>query len=188
MIDARLYQVGRNARTQDFDSGHRRAQKKSIKSAREVARWRSDGILVAAARGSLILTFLVRFRSHCPSNIDREVATKPRLSDPIHVRLFALVEKDAFDNLRKNRGDRDLHVPLLSGDPGVHWHILHRELKLDCQSPNFTTFLRASPTGTVRTSSDGAVQSARILPEYPTLQPSPKKIDAMGCRFIWFVS
>jgi hypothetical protein len=33
MIDATLYQVGRNARTQDFDSGHRRAQKKSIKSA-----------------------------------------------------------------------------------------------------------------------------------------------------------
>ena len=32
---------------------------------RAVARWRSDGILVAAARASLILPFLVRFRSCC---------------------------------------------------------------------------------------------------------------------------
>jgi hypothetical protein len=55
------------------------------------------------------------------------------------------VEKDAFDKLRKNRGDRDLHVPLLSGDPGVHWHILHRELKLDWQSPKFHNLAEGQP-------------------------------------------
>src|SRR5262249_18921805 len=53
---------------------------------------------------------------------------------------------------------------------------------------NFTTLAKPRPTGTVQTSSDGAVQSARMLPEYPRLQPSPKKIVAIGCKFIWFVS
>ena len=100
----------------------------------------------------------------------------------------ASLKQGALDKLRKDRNDKDLHVPLLSGDPGMHRHVLHRELKLDWQLPNFTTLAKPSPTGTVQTSSDGAFQFARILPEYPRLQPSPKKMVAMGCRFIWFVS
>src|SRR6516164_1014640 len=54
--------------------------------------------------------------------------------------------------------------------------------------PSFTTLAKPTPMGTVQTSSDGAFQFARILPEYPRLQPSPKKSVAIGCRFIWFVS
>jgi hypothetical protein len=34
MIDATLHQVGRNARTQDFDSDHKRAQDEEQQSAR----------------------------------------------------------------------------------------------------------------------------------------------------------
>ena len=102
--------------------------------------------------------------------------------------LFASLEQDALNKLRNDRSDRHLHVPLLSGDPGMHRHVLHRELNLDGQTPKLHHLAKPSPTGTVQTSSDGAFQSARILPEYPMLQPSPKKIDAMGCRFIWFVS
>ena len=45
--------------------------------------------------------------------------------------LLASLKQDAFDELRKDRSDRDLHVPLLSGYPGVHGHVLHRELNLD---------------------------------------------------------
>src|SRR5271165_2925817 len=61
-----------------------------------------------------------------------------------NVRLFdgtvepsASLEQGALDELRKDRSDRDLHVPFLSGDPGVHGHVLHPELKLDWQPPKF---------------------------------------------------
>ena len=46
------------------------------------------------------------------------------------VRLLSTsLEQDALNKLRKDRSDQDLHVPLLSGDPGMHRHVLHRELK-----------------------------------------------------------
>ena len=48
--------------------------------------------------------------------------------------------------------------------------------------PNFITLAKPSPTGTVQTSSDGAFQFARILPEYPRLQPSPKKSGGDGLQ------
>ena len=57
----------------------------------------------------------------------------------------------------------------------MHRHILHRELNLNGQAPNFTTLPKPSPTGTVQTFPDDPFQFARILPEYPMLQPSPKK-------------
>ena len=96
--------------------------------------------------------------------------------------LFASLEQDALNKLRKDRNDKDLHVPLLSGDPGMHRHVLHRELNLDWQTPKFHHLAKPSPTGTVQTSSDGAFQFARILPEYPRLQPSPKKIECDGLQ------
>src|SRR6478609_11860106 len=55
------------------------------------------------------------------------------------------LEQDALDELRKDRSDRDLHIPLLSGDPGVHWHVLHSELKLDWQSPKFHNLAQGQP-------------------------------------------
>ena len=61
--------------------------------------------------------------------------------------LFASLEQDALDKLRKDRNDKDLHVPLLSGDPGVHGHVLHRELKLDWQLPKFHHLGQAEPDG-----------------------------------------
>jgi hypothetical protein len=84
MIDATLHQVGRNARTQDFDSDHRRAQKNSRCDYKDTRTSPATGRLQV----ELILPFLVSFRFYCPSNFDREVAAKPRLSDLIHVRLF----------------------------------------------------------------------------------------------------
>src|SRR5512133_1064019 len=59
--------------------------------------------------------------------------------------LFALLEQDALDQLRNDRSDRDLHVPLLSGDPGVHGHVLHRELKLDGQTPQLCHLAYTEP-------------------------------------------
>src|SRR4029077_19998848 len=57
----------------------------------------------------------------------------------------ASLEQDALDELRKDRSDRDLHVPLLSGDPGVHGHILHRDLKLDWHPPKFRHLPQGKP-------------------------------------------
>jgi len=45
------------------------------------------------------------------------------------------LEEDAFDQLRNNRSDLDLHIPLLSGNPWVHGHVLHCELNFDGQTP-----------------------------------------------------
>jgi len=59
----------------------------------------------------------------------------------------ASLEQDALDELRNHRGDRDLHVPLLSGDSGMHWHVLHRELKLDGQTPQLYDLTYAEPYG-----------------------------------------
>ena len=42
--------------------------------------------------------------------------------------------------------------------------------------------------GTVQTSPDDAFQFARMLPEYPVLQPSAKKSCAIGWKFSWLVS
>ena len=59
----------------------------------------------------------------------------------------ASLEQHTLNELRKDRNDKDLHVPLLSGDPGVHRHVLHRELKLDWQSPKFHHLGQAEPDG-----------------------------------------
>src|SRR5436190_18463658 len=62
------------------------------------------------------------------------------------VRLLSVaVEQGALDELGKDRSDRDLHVPLLSGDTGMHWHILDRELNLDGQPPKFHHLAQAEP-------------------------------------------
>ena len=39
-------------------------------------------------------------------------------------RLFVSLKQNAFDELRDNRSDLDLHVPLLSICPGMDWHVL----------------------------------------------------------------
>jgi len=51
--------------------------------------------------------------------------------------LFASLEQDALNKLRKDRNDLDLHVPLLSGYPRMHRHVLYRELNFDRQTPQF---------------------------------------------------
>ena len=61
--------------------------------------------------------------------------------------LLALLEQDALNKLRKDRSNRDLHVPLLSGDPGMHRHVLHCELKLHWQPPKFHHLAQAEPDG-----------------------------------------
>ena len=132
-------------RTSKVTTGARRT--KSIKIAMRSCTVEKRRNLSRRSTGFVDLTFLVRFRSHCPSNIDRKVATKPRLSDLIHVRLFALLEQDAFNKLRKDRSDLHLHVPLLSGDPGMHRHVLHRELNFDGQTPKLHNLTQAEPDG-----------------------------------------
>src|SRR5205814_2606815 len=67
------------------------------------------------------------------------------------------LEQNAVDEFWNNRSNLDLHIPFLSGDPRMHWHILDRKLNLDGQTAKLTTLPRPSPTGTVHTSSDGAV-------------------------------
>ena len=44
------------------------------------------------------------------------------------VELSSLLEQDALNELRNNGSNLDLHVPLLSGNPGMHRHVLYREL------------------------------------------------------------
>ena len=61
--------------------------------------------------------------------------------------LFASLKQDALDELRNDRSDLDLHVPLLSGDPGMHRHVLHRELNLDGQTPKLHHLAQAEPDG-----------------------------------------
>src|SRR4029077_13435259 len=63
----------------------------------------------------------------------------------VALKLLASLEQDALDELRKDRSDRDLHVPLLSGDPGVHGYVLHRELKLDWQPSKFHNLAQGQP-------------------------------------------
>ena len=102
--------------------------------------------------------------------------------------LSTSLEQDALDELRKDRRDLHLHVPLLSGDPGMHRHVLHRELNFDGQTPKLHNLTQAEPDGdrpdvleTARSSRPGYYRNTRG-------SSPPKKIDAMGCRFIWFVS
>ena len=75
MIDATLHQVSRNARTQDFDSDHRRAQdeEQQMRDYKDIRTSPATGRLQV----ELILPFLVSFRYHCHSNFDSEVAAKP---------------------------------------------------------------------------------------------------------------
>src|SRR5438874_5470575 len=59
----------------------------------------------------------------------------------------ASLEQDALDELRNDRSDLDLDVPLLSGDSGMHWHVLQRELNLDRQTPELHHLAHAEPDG-----------------------------------------
>ena len=61
--------------------------------------------------------------------------------------LSASLKQDTLDKLRNNRSDLDLHVPLLSGDPGMHRHVLHRELNFDRQTPELHHLAQAEPDG-----------------------------------------
>src|SRR4030095_2460699 len=59
----------------------------------------------------------------------------------------ASLEQDALDELRYNGSNRDLHVPLLSGYPRVHWHVLHRELNFDGQTSQLHHLGQGEPDG-----------------------------------------
>ena len=61
--------------------------------------------------------------------------------------LSVLLKQGALDKLRKDRSDRHLHVPLLSGYPGMHRHVLHRELNLDGKTPKLYHLGQAEPDG-----------------------------------------
>ena len=61
--------------------------------------------------------------------------------------LSASLEQDALNELRKDRSDLQLHVPLLSGDPGMHRHVLQRELNFDGQTPKLHHLTQAEPDG-----------------------------------------
>ena len=61
--------------------------------------------------------------------------------------LSASLEQDALDELWNNRSDLELHVPLLSGYPGMHGHVLHRELNFDRQAPKLHHLAQAEPDG-----------------------------------------
>jgi hypothetical protein len=52
-----------------------------------------------------------------------------------------------FDELREDRRDLNLHVPLLSGNPEVYGHVLQRELKLNRQTPQLHHLAQADPDG-----------------------------------------
>ena len=52
------------------------------------------------------------------------------------VELSLLLEQNAIDELRNDRRNRDLDIPFLSGYPGMHGHVLHRELNLNGQAPS----------------------------------------------------
>src|SRR5262245_21552571 len=43
----------------------------------------------------------------------------------------SLLEEHSLDELRNDRSDLNLHVPLLAGVPGEHRHVLQPELELD---------------------------------------------------------
>src|SRR5262249_42090634 len=75
--------------------------------------------------------------------------------------------------------------PVFRGRTGMY---CRESWSLTGRRPSFTTLPTPRPTGTVQTSPDEAFQSARMLPEYPTFQPSPRKIVAMGWRLSWLVS
>jgi hypothetical protein len=64
----------------------------------------------------------------------------------IHARSASL-EEDAFDELWNDRGNLELNVPFLSGNPGMHGHILHRELNLDRQTPKLHHLAQPEPDG-----------------------------------------
>src|SRR5262249_48669312 len=56
-------------------------------------------------------------------------------------------KQGTLDELRKDRSDLHLDVPLLSGDPGMHGHVLHREGKFDGQTPEFHHLAQAETDG-----------------------------------------
>ena len=57
----------------------------------------------------------------------------------------ASLEEDAFNELWNNRSDLDLHIPLLSGNPGMYGHVLHCELNFDGQTPQLDHLAQAEP-------------------------------------------
>src|SRR4029077_19367077 len=124
--------------------------------------WRSDVVPIDKSPIFLGLSS-VRFRSFSPYNIRRTflspllmiqyLTNEPRLlgtrsvvtltpdnsamarTAGVRASSFHLLEQDALNELRHDRSDRHLHIPLLSRYPGMHRHILHRELNLNGQTP-----------------------------------------------------
>src|SRR5206468_4203798 len=70
-----------------------------------------------------------------------------RLAFILRSHLSASLKQGAFDKLRNNRSNLDLHVPLLPGYPGMHGHVLHRELNLEGQTPQLHHLAQAEPDG-----------------------------------------
>src|SRR6266496_695767 len=73
--------------------------------------------------------------------------SNPRAPVRSYRRLLASLKQDALDELRNDRSDLDLHVPLLSGYPRMHRHVLHRELNFDGQTPELHHLAQAEADG-----------------------------------------
>src|SRR5262245_55888761 len=56
------------------------------------------------------------------------------------------LEQGALDELREDRNDHNLHVPLLTV-PGMHGHVLQLELELDGQTPQLHDLADAHTDG-----------------------------------------
>src|SRR5262249_18298008 len=59
----------------------------------------------------------------------------------------ASLKQNTLDEFWNDRSDLDLDVPLLSGYPGMHRHVLHREGKFDWQTPEFHNLAQAESNG-----------------------------------------
>src|SRR6187551_2061019 len=88
---------------------------------------------------------MFRFPQH--DNAVYEMGSSHSCTSSVVRLLSASLEQDALDELRNDRSDLDLHVPLLSGDAGMHWHVLHREINFDGQTPKLQHFGQAEPDG-----------------------------------------
>src|SRR5262245_304238 len=62
-------------------------------------------------------------------------------------RTFTSAKQGTLNELWKNRSNLDLDVPLLSGYPRMHRHVLHREGKFDGQTPEFHNLAQADSNG-----------------------------------------
>jgi hypothetical protein len=65
----------------------------------------------------------------------------------VHASFAASLEEDTFNELWNNRSNRDLHIPLLSGNPGMYGHVLHCELNFERQTPQLHHLAQPHPYG-----------------------------------------